>query len=71
MITLVASWELDWNGIACATDACEEGFGVCLRALGASTTSRYGRVRERDRFRHPEHVRARDAALLDSCPLLH
>ena len=71
MITLVASWELQWNGVACATDACEEGFGVCLRALGPDIASRYGRVRERERFRHPEHVRARDAALLDACSLLH
>ena len=67
MVTLVASWELQWNGIACATDACEEGFGVCLRALGSERAAQYGCVRERERFCHPGHVRARDAALLGGC----
>ena len=65
LVTLVASWELKWNGAARAADAREEGFGLCLRALGAERTSRYGRVRERDRCRHPGHVRAREAALRD------
>ena len=50
MIFLVAPWNLTWNQVAVATDACESGFGICTARLSHEEVSSIGRLPERERY---------------------
>ena len=63
MPALRADWSRPWNGEVVASDASEEGFGVCSRAWPASLAAQVGRTAERDRFKRAGGHNARESAL--------
>ena len=58
---LTAEWTAQWSPTVFATDASEEGCGVCSSRWDRGTVARVGRLKERSRFRRGAGHSARDS----------
>ena len=63
MSFLVCDWTRPWSEVVYASDASEEGFGVCSARWNALEAKNAGDVKERSRFRRSGGHNARESAL--------
>eukprot|EP00973_Karenia_brevis_P057793 8041103-Karenia_brevis.AAC.1 len=54
-----------WHPLVCATDASDEGLGVCSKFMPNANVRQYSLQSERWRFQFEDAVRARDHALFE------
>jgi hypothetical protein len=64
---LRSSWALPWCPTVCASDASEDGFGICFGTWPVADVSLVGRIRGRGRFRKCLGPGAREAFRSANC----